>query len=107
MNKKSPPHGQSTSVEPGELPESSPPRDLYATSDIRFVTLEIGKLTAKVDRLIEDVSAQSTKVDVMQHQISYVKGGVRIALFLIPLIGAIVWFFTSAKFAAVLEALKR
>jgi hypothetical protein len=50
------------------------PQDLYATSDIRFVMLELGKLGTKVDRLISDVEAQSTKIDAVRHQISFVKG---------------------------------
>src|ERR1700733_932369 len=48
-----------------------PPRDLYPTSDIRFVLVEIGKLSASVDRLIDDVSAQGTKVDAIRHQVSF------------------------------------
>jgi len=34
-----------------------PPRDLHPVADIRFVMIELGKLTANVDRLIEDMKA--------------------------------------------------
>jgi hypothetical protein len=54
--------------------DSSPrPRNLYATSDIRFVTLEIGKLTSKVDRLIEDVGKQTAKVSDLEKAVDRVK----------------------------------
>jgi len=51
-----------------ETPEpiSVPPRDLYPISDIRFVILEVGKLTAIADRLVSDVSALSTRVSRLE-----------------------------------------
>lgn len=45
---------------PGDAPSGA--TELYETTSIRFVTLEIGKLTAKVDRLITDVHDVSEKV---------------------------------------------
>lgn len=50
------------------------PQDLYPTSDIRFVMVELGKLGTKVDRLIQDVDRHGTKIDAVSHQISFVKG---------------------------------
>lgn len=58
---------------PGDRPVVAPPPDLYATSDIRFVTLEIGKLTAKVDRLIEDVGKQTTKITALEKAVDRFK----------------------------------
>ena len=58
---------------PKSFPQTTPP-DLYATSDIRFVMLELGKLTAKVDRLIDDVRSQGEKLDQVRQQISFVRG---------------------------------
>jgi hypothetical protein len=49
-------------------------RELQPTSDIRFVTSEIGKLTSKVDRLIEDVGKDSEKIVTVRRQITFVKG---------------------------------
>jgi hypothetical protein len=49
-------------------------QDLHPTSDIRFVIHEIGKLTTKVDRLIEDVDKHGDKIDAVRHQVSFVKG---------------------------------
>jgi len=37
-------------------------------SDIRFVIHEVGKLTSKVDRLIDDVGKQGGKDDAVRHQ---------------------------------------
>lgn len=80
---------------PEEFPQV-PPKDLYSTSDIRFVMLEIGKLTTKVDRLIEDVSGQSEKLDKVCHQVTFVKG----ALYVIgALMGIVIiaagWYFSG------------
>ena len=64
-------------AEPEDTPRSFPqtnPHDLYPTSDIRFVMLEIGKLMAKVDRLIDDVQSHGAKIDAVRHQISFVRG---------------------------------
>jgi hypothetical protein len=44
---------------PAEI-TTTPPRDLHPVADIRFVINELGKLTAKVDRLIEDTK-ENTK----------------------------------------------
>lgn len=64
---------------------SVPPPDLYATSDIRFVMLEIGKLTSKVDRLIDDVKSQGTKLDKLRLTVAWVGGGAAVLAFLITL----------------------
>ncbi|WP_166141485.1 hypothetical protein [Methylosinus sp. RM1] len=47
---------------PKEYPQTNPPIELYPTSDIRFVILEIGKLSTKVERLVEDVNKSSEKI---------------------------------------------
>lgn len=59
---------------PGQLPNVPPPPDLYPTSDIRFVMIELGKVSVKVDRLIQDVEGQGAKIDAVRHQISFVRG---------------------------------
>lgn len=78
-----------------EIPTPSP-RDLYPTSDIRFVIYEIGGLTAKVDRLIEDVRGHGQKVDDVSGKMTFFRGafwvvsGVALAL-----AGAVWWLFTN------------
>ncbi|WP_158935077.1 hypothetical protein [Burkholderia sp. S171] len=77
---------------PKEFAEIPPPRDLYATSDIRFVMLEIGKLTASVDRLISDVKSHGEKIDQVRHQVTFVKG----ALYaLAPIVALISYLLTK------------
>ena len=66
----------SDSEPPRQLPSVPPPQDLYQTSDIRFVMIELGKVGVKVDRLIQDVEGHGAKIDAVRHQISFVKGAV-------------------------------
>jgi len=58
-------------------------RDPQPTSDIRFVTSEIGKLTSKVDRLIEDVGKDSEKIVTVRRQMTFVKGALLVIGFVI------------------------
>jgi uncharacterized protein YoxC len=57
--------------------------------------LEIGKLTSKVDRLVDDVKSQSAKVDSLRMTIAWVGGG---AAALIFIIGLVVKFVPSTIF---------
>jgi hypothetical protein len=57
--------------------------------------LEIGKLTSKVDRLVDDVKSQSAKVDSLRMTIAWVDGG---AAALIFIIGLVVKFVPSTIF---------
>ena len=80
------------------------PRDLYATSDIRFVMIEIGKLTTAVDRLIEDTKSHGDKIDALRIQAAYIKGGIAVGVLLIGLFITAASFFLSEKWGAVVEA---
>lgn len=66
------PSGPSSGDEstPREYAQTPPPRDLHPTSDIRFVIHEIGNLTAKVDRLIEDTKSGSDKISELAKKVS-------------------------------------
>ncbi len=46
---------------------------------------ELGRLSAQVERLITDASTLSTKVDVIQSEVTYVKGWTRAAILIIPI----------------------
>ena len=93
-------------------PDSSPeefaqttPRDLHPTSDIRFVIVEVTKLSTLVERLISDVGAQEKKIDDLRHQSTYIKGGLAVAVIALGLFG---WFITQmvdGKLQSVLTAL--
>ena len=43
-------------------------------ADLRFVLLEIGKLSSNVERLITDVKSIGEKVDGLRHQVTFVRG---------------------------------
>ncbi|HQS15056.1 hypothetical protein [Reyranella sp.] len=80
----------SDSSTPGDRPVV-PPTDLYATSDIRFVTLEVGKLTAKVDRLIEDVGKHTGKVSDLERAVDRVKTAGWAFSIIIGVVGVVLW----------------
>lgn len=96
--------GNQESSTPTDFP-SVPPQDLYPTSDIRFVMLEIGKLTAKVDRLVDDVSKHGQKIENLNHQASYLRGWIAAAVVLIGVFIAIGSFFLNSKWSAVIQVL--
>ena len=81
---------------PEEYPQV-PPRDLFPTSDIRFVMIEIGKLTASVNRLVDDVRSHGGKIDDLRHQASFVKGAIYIGVILVGAFIAIASFVLTAK----------
>ena len=115
------------SAPPREFP-SVTPQDLHPTSDIRFVMVEIAKLsssverliddvkvqgekldavriqTSSIDRLVTDVKSQSEKLDVVRHQITYVKGGIKVAVVVLGLLGAIGTLFLTGKLNAILAS---
>lgn len=91
--------------EPRDFPNVTP-RDLYPTSDIRFVLVEIGRLASKVDRLIDDVNKQDEKLDKLLHQSTYIKGFIAAG---VVLVSAFIWIasvFLSEKWNAAVEALR-
>lgn len=99
-----PPGRSDLAREPDDFPQTTP-RDLYPTSDIRFVMTEIAKLSAQVERLIKDVGGQEEKIDALRHQATYIKGGLAVAVIAI---GAFGWFASQmieGKLQAVLSAL--
>jgi hypothetical protein len=58
--------------------------------------IKIGELSTKVDRLIDDVKGQSTKIDTVCHQITFVKGALWVIGFIIVAFVAIAtWYFTG------------
>ena len=90
--------------EPEDFPQTTP-RDLHPTSDIRFVMIELAKLSTLVDRLIKDVGNQEEKIDALRHQATYIKGGLAVAVVAIGLFGWIISQMVSGKLQAVLTAL--
>lgn len=80
---------------PPEEPQSSPPRDLYATSDIRFVMTEVAKFGERIDNLAERLAdlksdGKETRDRLLEIEkgISFVKGAMWVfgGLFAIALV---------------------
>ncbi len=90
--------------EPDDFPQTTP-RDLHPTSDIRFVMIELAKLSTLVERLIKDVGSQEEKIDALRHQATYIKGGLAVAVVSIGLFGWFISQMVSGKLQAVLTAL--
>jgi len=89
-------------TEPREVVQTTP-RDLHPTSDIRFVMVEIARLTTEVKRLIEDVRAQGEKLDDLGRKVAFGQGAVWVmgglCAFLLVVVG---WYF-SGKVAIVVK----
>lgn len=73
-------------------------------SDNRFVMVEIGKLTAHVERLISDVKGMASevkglgeKVDDIKHQVSFVRGALWASAGFLTVLIAVVSFFLSSR----------
>lgn len=91
---------------PGEYPQTPPVRNLYETSDIRFVTLEIGKLVTKVDRLINDVDKHGAKIEAMEKEIVAARTWIKAGLLAITLIAAGVGFYLSERWDKAIDRLQ-
>lgn len=74
-----------------------PMHDLYPAMDARFVLVEIGKLTGKVDRLVEDVAKLGGNVDVLRGQVSFVKGAAWIIGALVLVVAPLASLLISGK----------
>jgi hypothetical protein len=68
--------------------------------------IEIGKLTASVDRLVDDVKSHGAKIDDLRHQASFVKGAIYIGVLFIGAFIAIASFFLSTKWEAAVQAIR-
>jgi hypothetical protein len=82
--------------DPEDFPQTTP-RDLYATSDIRFVMLEIGKLMTKVEGLSSSVDKQGDKLDDIAHKVTFVKGALWVIGGLITVGLLILGWYLSGK----------
>ncbi|MEO8925900.1 MAG: hypothetical protein ABI306_01940 [Caulobacteraceae bacterium] len=89
------PTNSAQNAPPIEFPQATP-RELYSTSDIRFVMLELGKLTSQVGRLIEDVRGHGEKVDALRHQVTFVRGALWVIAGVVAFLGvAAMWYFSG------------
>ena len=67
--------------------------------------VEVAKLGTLVERLINDVKAQETKLDDLRHQASYIKGGLAVGAVALAFFGWVGSQIIDGKLQAVLAAL--
>lgn len=77
---------------PTEVASVPPPQDLYPTSDIRFVLVEIGKLNTKIDHLISVQEKFGSKLDTAVLTIDRVKTGSIVAGVILSAVIALFWW---------------
>ncbi|MGB8901222.1 MAG: hypothetical protein WCC90_19200, partial [Methylocella sp.] len=65
----------------------------------------IGELAAKTDRLIADVKTQGHKLDRLQHQASFIKGGLAASVFFITAIVAVAGWILITKWDALIQTI--
>jgi hypothetical protein len=65
---------------------------LYPTSDIRFVLVEIGKLSTKLDHLDETLGKTSAKVESVLQTVDRVKTGAIVASVILSGVLALFWW---------------
>lgn len=69
-----------------------------------MVMIEIGKLTAKVDRLIADVDKHDGKLETLSTKAAMIQGGIVVLCALIAFLGWLIPQLVSGKVAALLQA---
>ena len=89
----------------GDFPAVSP-RDLHPTSDIRFVMVEVSKLTTKVERLISDVEKIDDQLDKLRHVYSRIQGFIIAAIVLVPICAGLVWWLIGGELTGIRNALQ-
>jgi hypothetical protein len=77
---------------PKEFPQVSPAVDLYPTSDIRFVMIELGKLSTKVDRLISDGDKNSDKLSELSKKVATFETTTKVAAALLTAFAIFIWW---------------
>lgn len=93
--------GKSSSASGSEPPDPEQianvsPQNLYPTSDIRFVMMELGGLKKSVERLIDDVKDHGKEVtaatkSIDRFRIIIITAGVCLGIFL-PTLGTVLWW---------------
>jgi hypothetical protein len=84
-------HSQRAEV-PRSLPNVAPPADLYPTSDIRFVLVELGKISGKIDALSTKTEKLSSSVAVLEKVVDRAKTALYVGFTIIAMVGAFAWW---------------
>ena len=78
--------------EPPQSFASVPPQDLYPTSDIRFVLVELGKISTKIDSLGEGVKTLGERLGKVETSIDRAKTAGATAIAILSVVGFVFWW---------------
>jgi hypothetical protein len=79
---------------------SATPRDLHATTDIRFVMVEIGKMTEAIGEMKKTIEKQGDKISRLDRLVLIVSTGLGVGL-------GVTYFWLGGKFHELIEAVAR
>lgn len=82
-----------------------PPREIYPASDVRTLLIEMGKVSTKVDRLVDDVKDQDKKVDELRQKAAFIQGAIYVSTAFLTFIIAAATFILNGKWSAAIAAL--
>jgi hypothetical protein len=95
---------ESDSEVPRQFPNVTPPQDLHPTSDIRFVMIELGKVSTKLDRLINDVGEHGKKIGALEKTVDRVWTGAIVAGVVISASMALFWWALGDRISTAVHA---
>ena len=84
---------------PQQFANVPPPLDLYPTSDIRFVLVELGKIGSKIDNQAEDLKKQTAKLEVIERAVDRVKTGAFVAFVILSAVVTFFWWALGDRIA--------
>ena len=93
---------------PRSFPEVAPARDLHATSDIRFVMIEVAKYGERIERLTKDVEKlgdkfsadmekHNGKISQLEKAVDRVKTGAYVVAAVLSVVGIVIWWAVGER----------
>ncbi len=106
---RTPRQDQGGEITPTSFPEVTP-RSVQPTHDFTLqivgeIQRSIGELAAKTDWHIADVKTQGDKLDRLQHQATFIKGGLAVSVFFITAIVAVAGWILNTKLDALIQTI--
>ncbi|MCM0018407.1 MAG: hypothetical protein NBV67_00270 [Tagaea sp.] len=94
---------------PDSTPEmpSATPRDLHATTDIRFVIHEIGKISEAVGEMKKTIESQGVKIGRFEKYVVAVNTAVTVIVGVAIVLGAIASFIFDGKLSQLLSVVNK
>jgi len=84
--------GRPPESNPGDAPSGRDAHELYEMGSIRHVMLEIGKLTSKVDRLIDDVKDNSDSISSLKVKLSKFETTAKVTAAVVAVVAFVFWW---------------